>query len=272
MKLFLQSQGLDVWMDVENGYIGPTTTPVASETEWRLMECNAKAMHALLGGLIGSEFIKVMHCNSTKEIWDKLKNVYEGDGKVKGAKLQTYRRKFEHLTMKEEEDIATYFLRVDEILDTMRGLGEQVENTTLVQKILRSLPIIFDSKVASLEERKDPDKLSMDELHGILTSYEMRIEQENPSIKEEVLKVSKKRKRNNLKEKPYSSCSDNSDDENEANFIRKLKRGTGKFKGKLPFKCFKCGRIGHFASKCPYGEGSNNDEEEEEPPKNKKKN
>ena len=54
MKLFLQSQGLDVWMDVENGYTVPDTTPVAGTTERRLMECNAKAMYAIQGGLIGS--------------------------------------------------------------------------------------------------------------------------------------------------------------------------------------------------------------------------
>ena len=111
-------------MDVENGYNGPTTTPVTSATERRLMECNSKAMYALLGGLIGSKFVKVMHCTSTKEIWDKLKNVYEGDRKVKGEKIQTYRRQFEHLMMKEEENIAAYFLRLDEIVNTMRGLGE----------------------------------------------------------------------------------------------------------------------------------------------------
>ena len=86
-----QSQGLDVWMAIENGYTGSTTTTIAIATEIRLMECNAKVMYALLGGLIGSEFVKVMHCSSTKEIWDTLKNVYEGDGNVKGAKLQTYR-------------------------------------------------------------------------------------------------------------------------------------------------------------------------------------
>ena len=51
-----------------------------------------------------------MHCTSVGEIWNKLKNVYEGDGKVKGEKLKTYISKLEHLTMKEEEDIATYFL------------------------------------------------------------------------------------------------------------------------------------------------------------------
>ena len=87
------------------------------------MECNEKAMYALQGGLIASEFIKVMHCTLAKEISDKLKNVYEGDGKVKGSKLQTYRRKFKHLMMKEEEDIVAYFLGFDEIVNTMRGLG-----------------------------------------------------------------------------------------------------------------------------------------------------
>ena len=49
-----------------------------------------------------------MHCTSVKEIQEKLKNVYEGDGKVKGAKLETYIRQFEHLTMMEDEDIATF--------------------------------------------------------------------------------------------------------------------------------------------------------------------
>ena len=102
--------------------------------------------------------------------------MYEGYGKVKGAKIQTYRRKFEHLTMKEYEYIAAYFIQVDEIVNTMRGLGEKVENPTLVQNILRSLPMIFDSKVLSLEERKDLYKLRMDELHGILTAYDIRIE------------------------------------------------------------------------------------------------
>ena len=161
-------------MAVANGYNVPNTTLVAGKIERRLMECNAKAMYAIQGALIGSEFVKIMPYTFAKKIWDKLKIVYEGYGKVKGAKLQTYIRKFEYLTMKEDEVIATYFLRVDEIVNTMRGLGEKVENPTLVQKILKSLPMRFDSKFLSLEERQDLEKLSIDELHGILTSYEMR--------------------------------------------------------------------------------------------------
>ena len=35
----------------------------------------------------------------------------------------------------------------------------------------------------------------------------------------------------------------------EAKFVKRLKKGSGKYKGKMPFKCRK---IGHFASKCPH--------------------
>jgi hypothetical protein len=115
-----------------------------------------------------------------KEIWDKLQNIHEGDDKVKKAKLQTHRRQFESLKMKEEENVAAYLLCVDEIVNTIRGLGETVAEPMIVQKVLRSLPLIFDAKFSSIEEIKDLDKLTMDELHGILTAYEMRTEKEKP--------------------------------------------------------------------------------------------
>jgi hypothetical protein len=47
----------------------------------------------------------------------------------------------------------------------------------------------------------------------------------------------------------------------EANFVKNLKRGIGKYKGKLPLKCFNCDRIGHFASKCPFNKHSDGEEE-----------
>jgi hypothetical protein len=61
-------------------------------------------------GLGESVYTKVMHCKSAKDIWDKLQNIYEGDLKVKAAKLQTYRVQFEQLKMKEDENIVAYFL------------------------------------------------------------------------------------------------------------------------------------------------------------------
>ena len=45
--------------------------------------------------------------------------------------------------------------------------------------------------------------------------------------------------------------------------MKRLKKGSGKYKGKLPFKCFNYGRIGHFANKCPHkGKDQTCDDEE----------
>ncbi len=80
-------------------------------------------MCAILGGLTRADFVKVRHFTSTKEMLDKLNNIYEGDVKVKKAKIQTHRRNFEQLSMKEEENIAGYLQMVDEVVNTIIGLG-----------------------------------------------------------------------------------------------------------------------------------------------------
>ena len=100
MRVFLQAQGIDVWQVVVNGYNVPASLPISNAGR-NIYEGNSKEMNAILSILVESVFVKVMHCETAKEIWDKLKNIYEGDEKVKGAKLQTYRGKFEHLKMKE---------------------------------------------------------------------------------------------------------------------------------------------------------------------------
>ena len=102
---------------------------------------------------------------------------------------------FEQLKMKEDEDIASYLLQVDEVVNIIKGLGVEVDDLVVVQKILRSLPMRFDSKISSLEEREYISTLSMDKLHGIFTAYEMRIEQENLIKKEATFKASKKTKK-----------------------------------------------------------------------------
>ncbi|XP_059076871.1 uncharacterized protein LOC131876101 [Cryptomeria japonica] len=262
MKAYLNALSYDVWQSVVDGYTPPSTPPTDAVGK-RKSENNAKVEHALLCSLADSEFTKVMHCKSAKEIWNKLKSIYEGDEKVREDKLQSLRMKFESLKMKEDEDIATYFLHVDEIVNAIIALGEEVEDTPLVRKLLRTLTMKFDPKISAIEEMKDLKTLTKDELFGILTAYEMRRE-DKPSQKEVSFKASKKGKNKN--HTPKESTSSESD-EVEAYFMRKFKKGKGKF----PFKCFNCGKVGHYASKCPQNESDSSEEEKKSYSKKKGK-
>jgi len=63
-----------------------------------------------VSGVTSSIYVIVMHCDSSKDAWDKLKFFYKGDAKFKGVKIQTYRFQFEQLKTMEDEDITAYFL------------------------------------------------------------------------------------------------------------------------------------------------------------------
>jgi hypothetical protein len=140
--------------------------------------------------------------------------------------------------MKDDETVGKYFLRVEEMVNAMKALGEKIQEPSLVQKIFRSLPDRFNPKVYVIEELNDLKTLEFYQLLGTLTTYEMRIAKDKPTSREASFKEDKNE---------YSEP-----DEIEAKFVKRLKKGFGKYKGKLPFKCFKCGRIGHFENKCPH--------------------
>ena len=98
------SLGWKVWASIEkelkigNQYLVETI-------ELGEYEGNSKSLNTILSGLTNSVFTKVMQCTSSKQAWDKLKIIYEGESKVKESKLQTYKGQFESLKMKEEENV-----------------------------------------------------------------------------------------------------------------------------------------------------------------------
>jgi hypothetical protein len=109
MKTYIQAEGFEIWQSIVDGYTTPLVLPT-NDKAVKLGQNNSKSKSSLLNGLSEMIFTKDAHCKSAKEIWDKLQSIYEGDSKVKAIKLQTYRGHFEQLKMKEDENIATYFL------------------------------------------------------------------------------------------------------------------------------------------------------------------
>lgn len=235
METYISTLGFDVWMSVNNRYTIPSVPPTNLDAK-KEYENNAKAKHAILSVLSDNEFVKVMHYASTKETWYKLQRLFERDTKVKEAKMQSLRGQLEGIKMKDEEKIADYLHRVDEIVNTIKGLREEIVDEIIVKKVFRSLTYKYDSKVFAIEEANYLKTFTMDELFGSLTTYEMRTTNEASSRKEVVFKSTKKGK----EEVAHKGSSEDSNAKVEK-FIRKLKSGSDKYKGKLPLKCFNYG-------------------------------
>jgi hypothetical protein len=224
VKTYLAALGVDIWYSFLNGYVIPNTAPT-DPNEKTILSCNSKAKHVILASLAPTIARKVMGCNTAKEVWDKLKSIYEGDPKFKQVKPQRHRVEFENLKMNEQEDIATYILRVDEVVNAIRGLGEELDESLVVQKVLRSLLLKYDAKVSAIEETRDLTKMTMHELNGSLIAYEMRIgtESDQPNNEAAFKAIKKKKDKDNL-------------DEEIENFVTRFQKGSGRYKGKSPLK------------------------------------
>jgi hypothetical protein len=82
--------GVDIWYSIVNGYVIPNNAPT-NPNEKKFMSCNSKVRHVILETLAPTIASKVMGCSTTKDAWDKLNSIYEGDPKVKQVKLQQHR-------------------------------------------------------------------------------------------------------------------------------------------------------------------------------------
>jgi hypothetical protein len=82
------------------------------------------------------------------------------------------------------------------------------------------MPDKFNPKVSTIEELSDLKTMSIDQILGTLTAYEMRINKDKSSTREASFKADK-----NI---------DSELDDIEANFVRMLKKGSGNIKASCP--------------------------------------
>jgi hypothetical protein len=70
MRTYIMDLGADVWDVVDTSYVKPVV--LANKDDKIEFSFNAKSMNVILSGLAAIEFVKFMHLESAKEMWDKL--------------------------------------------------------------------------------------------------------------------------------------------------------------------------------------------------------
>ena len=58
------------------------------------------------------EFNEVKHYKTAFDMWNKLKDIYGGDENVRRAKVESLKGQFDHMRMREDENVAKYVERI----------------------------------------------------------------------------------------------------------------------------------------------------------------
>ena len=214
--------------------LDPTEVQKKTVEELRLKDLKAK--NYLFQAIDRSILETILKKDTAKDIWDSLKQKYQGTARVKRAQLQALRKQFEVLHMRMDESVNEYFAQTLTIANKMRVHGEQMGDVVVIEKILRSMTPKFDYVVCSIEESNDIDSLSIDELQSSLLVHEQRMCRH--AVDELALQVTNDGGRRGGRS-PY--------------------RGRGRGRGrsgidKSTVECYHCHGLGHFQWECPKKE------------------
>ena len=139
-----------------------------------------------------------------------------------------------NLRMSESETFTEFYDRMSDISNEFFALGEKLDVTVLVRKIVRVLPDRFNTKLTAMEEAKDLNSMKVEELMGSLRTFEL-----NQQIRQKEKPDKVKEKEKSIALKSFDNISSDDEDENELatltesfrNYMKKLsnKKNYSKF-------------------------------------------
>ncbi|CAA7409651.1 unnamed protein product [Spirodela intermedia] len=202
---------------------------------------------------------------TAKEAWEAIATMRIGDDRVKKTSAQNLRRQFDSATFKEGESVEDYVLRLNSMASTLTTLGDKVEETQVVEKIIRSVPQHFRQIVVAITMLVDVSTLTVADLTGRLKAAEDAFE-EPPSAMHHDGKLylteeewdARRRKRDAEKTGGGGSSSVT----HRGRHGRGRGRGRGSDKGSSSGgltgnsgrpsgdECRRCGKLGHWAREC----------------------
>ena len=112
--------------------------------------------------------------DTMKEAWDAVKNMRIGDERAHEASAQQLRRDFGNITFKEGESVDEFGIRITNLANNLRSLGDNITDAEVVKKLLQVVPDWLNQAAVSLEMFLDLNNITVGEVIGRLCVFEER--------------------------------------------------------------------------------------------------
>lgn len=120
--------------------------------------------------------------------------------------IQGLKHEYEILTMAKNDSVVDFMMKFTRIVSELWNLGETMEEREVVWHFLRVTPSKFDALTLSMEQYRDLDKVSLDEVIGSLIVHELRIKEHESCEEEQALLARALSKVKLSSEEETSSC------------------------------------------------------------------
>ena len=183
MDCYLKSIDYDIWYiamhsdtiprkKVDDRFVEKTHEDLDDKDKIMISK-NAKAKNYYICCLDKNIYNSFDQASKAHEMWRMLEATHQGTSFMKEAKINILVQQYEMFKMHSNEAIAKIFSRFDIITNDLYTFGKLYISTKLVNKILRSLPKAYQSKVMAIREAMDLSKLPLEELMGSLMTHEI---------------------------------------------------------------------------------------------------
>jgi len=225
----------DLWEYVSGEKAKPSGETSTSDAERRSWEKeDRKAKGKILLAIKPSELKHVTECITSRDVWLKLKAPHQSSGPARKATM--LKRLMRH-KMTDDEDVRDYIANFFQTSDKLREIDVNIPDDLLALMLMSSLPKSFENFRCAIESRDVLPNLETLRVK-IIEEFDARKDGASDSVTKAMFakKASERRRdviaKNECETKDVSSSA------------HKTKRSGAKI------KCYRCGKIGHFAWAC----------------------
>jgi hypothetical protein len=184
--------------------------------------------------------------------------MWVGDDRVKVANVERLMKAFETITFHDGESMDEFVMRINGVVSNLRELGEKVDDSRVVQKILHVLPKKMRQVAVSIQMLCDLNTMFVEELLSRLCVAEEPDDDEEEStgharllLTEQQWEARRRKGKERVRrgeEKHVDRSGGHSEDDDDAS---STSSGDTRRSGRYQGRCFNCGERGHMMRSCP---------------------